>query len=244
MRPERSALDERGIGEREFLRMERRGRWIARALRLMGRLWRLDMGNWEETLRHPLVEGGPAIFCFWHQSMIVLSFSHRDMGFQILTSTSRDGVFLAEILKGLGNGAVYGSSSKGGKEALKELTRRVKEGASAAFAVDGPRGPRYRVKHGAAALAASTGRPLIPVAVAARPRKLLGSWDRTLAPLPGARVRLLADEPFRVPVEGGREAVAEASARLEESLMNLTARLDRELGQSTLPPQAREPRDG
>jgi len=244
MDPELTALEERGITYGELRRMQRRGRWIARTLRLAGRLWRLDLGNWDETLRHPLMQGGPAIYCFWHQSMIVLSFSHRDRGFQVLTSTSRDGLFLAEILKGLGNGAVYGSSSRGGKEALRELTKLVQEGKDAAFAVDGPRGPRYRVKHGAAALAAATGRALLPVAVAARPRKLLGSWDRTLVPLPGARVRTLAGEPFLVPVEGGREAVAAAGQRLEKDLMALTARLDRELGQSTLPPQAREPRDG
>lgn len=236
-----SILEERGIGEKEFSRLRSRGRWIARLLWLWGKTWRLDMGNWESAYKNTALAEGPAIFTFWHQSMVVLAYSHRNDGIQILMSTSRDGLLLAEICKCLGNGAVYGSSSRGGRQALKDLGARVAEGRNVAFAVDGPRGPRGRVKMGAAALASISGRPLLPVAVSARPRRFLGSWDRTLLPLPGARVRLRVGEPILVSREGGREAVAEASALLETRIAALTEQLDREMGQSTLPPDPPEP---
>jgi lysophospholipid acyltransferase (LPLAT)-like uncharacterized protein len=84
-----------------------------------------------------------------------------------------------------------------------------------AIAADGPRGPREHVKLGAVAAALSTGAPLIPVAVSARPAWRLRTWDGFLMPAPWARVRVAYGPPLRLTDRGDRH---QASQRLQECL--------------------------
>ena len=67
---------------------------------------------------------------------------------------------------------------------------------SVAVLVDGPRGPAGVAKPGIAALARHSATPIQPLAFAARPALRLGSWDRTLVPLPFARVVCVFGEPI------------------------------------------------
>ncbi|MCV4784755.1 hypothetical protein OFM36_35525, partial [Escherichia coli] len=58
-----------------------------------------------------------------------------------------------------------------------------------AFTVDGPRGPRYRVKPGPILLAKKSGRPIIPLSFEYKRRIEAGSWDKMQIPLPFSRVK-------------------------------------------------------
>lgn len=92
---------------------------------------------------------------------------------------------------------VRGSSSRGGARGLAALVRTMKrDGADAAFAVDGPRGPREVVKGGAVVAARAAGAVLVPMAGAIRHGLVLGrAWDRFAIAWPFTRVDVALGKP-------------------------------------------------
>jgi lysophospholipid acyltransferase (LPLAT)-like uncharacterized protein len=150
---------------------------------------------------------------------------HRRSG--VLVSLSRDGTLIAGILARLGYQPVRGSSSRGGAGGLRELEAMLRAGRSVALTPDGPRGPRHRAQWGAVALAAATGRPILPLAASTQPAWTLGSWDGFQIPRPGARGVIVFGEPLAVPEDADPAAW---SARLESALNAAEAEADREAG--------------
>jgi hypothetical protein len=136
-------------------------------------------------------------------------------------SLSRDGERIRSTLLALGYAEpARGSSSRGGPGALRHLLRLLAGGTTVALLVDGPRGPVRRAKNGIVSIARLSDTPIQPVAFAARPALRLGSWDRSLIPLPFARVVCAYGEPVGVTPEAAEE-------RIEQEI---TLALDRTLG--------------
>jgi len=92
---------------------------------------------------------------------------------------------------------------------------------------DGPRGPARRLQGGIVALAATTGAPIVPVGVAARPARRLGSWDRFMIPIPFARCALVVGDLVEVKRHDDRES---ARARVERALDEATEAADALVG--------------
>lgn len=228
---------ERPRSDRERRAIARRGAWLARLLRLWGATWRLREENPEKVreAREASPSGG-VIYVFWHNRMVMLSWTHRRQDIRILMSSSRDGRLLAALAENLGHGTVAGSSSRGGAAGLRRLVQLSRRGRDTALAVDGPRGPRGRLKPGALQLAALAGTPVVPVAVSARPARILGTWDRTILPLPFARLRLRYGEPLAVSPGAARGDLDALREALEVRLRALTDGLDAELGLGPVPP--------
>ncbi len=139
------------------------------------------------------------ILSFWHENMIMPLLVHENSGFYVLVSQHFDGEIIARILGSFGLKTVRGSSTRGGRAAYQEMKRRVREGdVTMVFTPDGPTGPRRKMKPGVVRLAAETGVPVIPLAVAADRYKRMGSWDKLLLVLPFSRAVLVYGEPFYV----------------------------------------------
>jgi hypothetical protein len=173
-----------------------RERLVDRFLRALAAGWRFEIVGAEHLAGfHP--KGQPAIWVMWHAHFLPLLWLHRHDGTTLLISGHRDGERFARVASRLGYRTVRGSSTRGGASALLRLIRSLREGAQVAIAADGPRGPRERAKPGAVAAALSTGAPIIPVAVSARPAWRLASWDGFLLPAPWARVRVAYGAPLR-----------------------------------------------
>ncbi|MBK9315201.1 MAG: DUF374 domain-containing protein [Acidobacteria bacterium] len=95
----------------------------------------------------------------------------------------------------------YGAARKfdaGARSALIQMIRSVKAGRSAAFTVDGPRGPIYEAKPGALLLAAKSGAAILPFSISLDRCWRLPSWDRIEIPKPFARVFVVIGERFQV----------------------------------------------
>lgn len=171
---------------------------FALVLRLLGATWRLRVSG-----RNPLDEfstgASPAnapIGIAWHSGALVLAYFFRDLDITIGVSQSRDGESISAVLLRLGFAEpVRGSTSRGGAEALRELIARSKEGRPVALLVDGPRGPARRAKPGAIFLSKRTERALTPLGCDASTAIRFASWDRTILPLPFARVAIHFGEP-------------------------------------------------
>jgi lysophospholipid acyltransferase (LPLAT)-like uncharacterized protein len=130
----------------------------------------------------------PLIGSFWHACIIPATYMCRNLGVRVMSSNSYDGEYMGRIIRKFGFVAVKGSSSRNAVRALLGLRRALKEGWSVAFTLDGPRGPRYKVKPGPVALARSSGVPLTMFHMAVDRAWVLNSWDRMMIPKPFSRV--------------------------------------------------------
>jgi hypothetical protein len=111
---------------------------------------------------------------------------------------------------------VRGSSSRGGARGLAALVRAMRrEGADAAFAVDGPRGPRGVVKGGAIVAARAADAVLVPIAGVVRRGIVLDrAWDRFAVAWPFTRVEVTLGAPIDPHAPDARADVEAALARL------------------------------
>ncbi|MDR1435017.1 MAG: lysophospholipid acyltransferase family protein [Puniceicoccales bacterium] len=153
---------------------------------------------WTKTLRIEISEGDlallkqyhktPKICALWHNRLFVASelFKRHFQGTKMygLISPSRDGAWLTEIYKNMGICAVRGSTKRGGKAALLEMTGLLNEGHTIAITPDGPRGPKYNVKPGIAALAKETNTPIILGGIKIHSAWRFRSWDQFYLPKP------------------------------------------------------------
>ena len=194
----------------------------ALALRVLGRTLRVTRD--EAAVRELWARDIPAIYATWHSGILLLPWLYADRRLRVLTSRSRDGELVARLVRRFGLGAVRGSSSRGGAEALRALARSLREGWGVVVVPDGPRGPREVVKPGVIALAAVSGAPIAPVAVGASSEWRLASWDRFRIPRPGARVVVAFGELLCVPARAGRAVQDAARAELQARLAALSCR--------------------
>ena len=106
---------------------------------------------------------------------------------KLLVSPSKDGELFVRTMKYFDHETVRGSSSRGGRAALRELLSLCKEKEDIVLTPDGPRGPRHELKDGVVQLARMSGRPIIPVAFTCHRGHRFKSWDRFLLPYPFSR---------------------------------------------------------
>ena len=160
----------------------------------------------------------PVIYAFWHRCVFPAGYFWRGLGIQVMISRSFDGEYIARIIEKLGFGAVRGSSSRGAVGALLELRRRVEQGASAAFTVDGPRGPRYIAKPGPVLLSRAAGVPMCAFHIALDDAWILNTWDRFMIPKPFSRALIRMSGRIPVPANADDAAMERLHQELQTSL--------------------------
>jgi lysophospholipid acyltransferase (LPLAT)-like uncharacterized protein len=137
------------------------------------------------------------IYVFWHDQLLLMVKSVSSHGAKILISSSKDGEIIARTMSYFGHEAVRGSSTRGGKTALKEMLKLAKGSADLAITPDGPKGPRHQVKPGVVQLARLSGRTILPIAFACSRGRRFNSWDRFLLPFPFGRGAFVIGEPLK-----------------------------------------------
>jgi lysophospholipid acyltransferase (LPLAT)-like uncharacterized protein len=144
-------------------------------------------------------EGKGFIYAFWHGRQVFLVYLHQNDQLATIISQSKDGELIARVCKNFGLGAVRGSSSKGGSEALLQMKTLLDQGTRVAFTPDGPRGPLRQVQPGVLYLAQKTGRPIVPVAFGAKKKWVFrGRWDEFVVPKPFNRIAMVYGEAIQV----------------------------------------------
>jgi len=137
----------------------------------------------------------PILIACWHDELLLTVCGYKGPGARMLISASKDGELLSRTFARFGQEAVRGSSSRGGKAALKAMIELCRSGFDLAITPDGPRGPRHEVKDGVLQLARVSGRPIIPMAFACSRGHRFASWDRFLFPYPFCRALFRFGEP-------------------------------------------------
>ncbi len=183
-------------------------------------------------------EGGGVIVALWHNRIAMMPYAWPEAVAELtaLTSAHRDGRFVSNVMRHYGMDTIEIDGRAGGSQALRRSLRILREGGVVAITPDGPRGPRMRVREGLVHIAIRSGCPVIPVTYAASRRRVLGSWDRFVLPLPFARIDCVWGEPIHPPPPGDPAAFESMRQRIETALTALSDAADEALGAAPIAP--------
>lgn len=186
--------------------------FLARVLFLTVRLKIDDRAN-----LHGLHPDRPTLITFWHNRILAITLTflrHYPYGFRkgvvVLTSPSKDGRLLAEVARGFGMEAIFGSNNKQPLQAISRSANIAKEGKDLAITPDGPRGPLYYLNPGVVFLSQKENIPILPVHAHFSRCIRLKSWDQFRIPLPFSRIDVRIG-----PYEWVSETKDEASFEIE-----------------------------
>lgn len=161
----------------------------------------------------------------WHQHLLLCArflVSRRaaplKAGFMI--SPSVDGEAPTMLARAYGAHVVRGSGSYSGLRAVRGAHQAIeRDGISPAVTPDGPRGPRFKFKPGAIFAAQISGKPVVPMAFAAKPAFVLKTWDKFVIPVPFGRVCIALGEPYFPPAGLSDEQMQAAQRDMERRML-------------------------
>lgn len=161
---------------------------IYQALRSTWQIQVIEPAEMQESIR----QRRNILLAHWHGDELALLFLIKRYRVCTMVSLSEDGQIMARFLKWLGGTIVRGSSSRQGALGLKALIHHMKKHhLNASFAVDGPKGPIYKVKPGIfqAQRLLSQNTPIFVAGVACnRMWRFHRSWNKAILPKPFAKL--------------------------------------------------------
>ncbi len=178
----------------------------------------------------------PFIVVVWHGKGLLPIFFFQGLPLVVYSSQPRDGTLrpISAYIRRLTLGALhhlgyqvvdaaqYPSESRGVIRFLQVLGHSH----GGVIAADGPAGPMFHAKPGAAFVAKKTGVSLIPVGAAMQHVITFESWDRFEIPEPFTKGALVAGTPIVVPDDIDDAGLADLSRHLELVLNDLTAQAE------------------
>lgn len=176
-----------------------------------------------EKIANRLKDGNNYIVAHFHQDEMALIQRRTNSNYCVMTSTSTDGEIMRRFLTMLGYKCIKGSTSKGGTRALLELIKLAKtEKLNPVMAVDGPRGPIYKVKKGVIVLAKEIQAPILPVCTQINRAFCFNkSWNKALLPKPFSTVNIKFGNVIDIPSDTGKEQLEFYTNILEQELLSL-----------------------
>ncbi|MFH0881568.1 MAG: tetraacyldisaccharide 4'-kinase [bacterium] len=166
------------------------------------------------------------ILAVLHGRMVVPLYTHRNRGITGLSSPSKDGEIITNVVRNLGYKAVRGSSRNQAAAGLRGMIRMAKSSVVANM-VDGPTGPREEPKPGTIAIAMAAGIPIVPLIGAASPAwEWERSWDRFQLPRPFSRGVVIIGEPMMIPDDEKAEDLEKWRLELKHRMISLREQAD------------------
>lgn len=164
------------------------------------------------------IPDSPFVAICWHGEMLAVWKLFSGIDAVGLTSQSKDGNVLATLLKDWKYDVIRGSSSKGGSEALAEMTEVAKD-RILVVTPDGPRGPAHKIKPGAVVSAQRAGVPLVALRVSCHHKiTLQKSWDKFIVPLPFASVEIGVVSMSSISSSSSRGEIEQLIVTIEERM--------------------------
>ena len=171
------------------------------------------------------------VFAVIHGRQFMSYRMFRNNNLCVMSSPSRDGRLQGEVLTRFGFSVVYGSSSKSPVRAMVGMIKQMqKGGGDGIMAVDGPRGPVYKVKPGILFLAKKLNAVIVPFVFSCERAIIMKAWDKYMLPKPFSKTVVLYGSPFYPSKKTDKDAIAEECLRLETILADSMKRADAEAG--------------
>ena len=183
----------------------------------------------EEGLRAHQESGVGLLGIYFHGVTLPMVFGNREWDVRVLISQHGDGELIAEAARRFGYGAIRGSTSRGGSQALREMQRLDKQ-IPLIITPDGPRGPAKSIQQGCVLMASSTGRPVIPVGVACSRAWRARSWDRFMVPKPFSRIAIHYGPGLFIDADLPRERIPEETERIRLAMLESEKKAHEALG--------------
>lgn len=161
--------------------------------------WRITLDE-SPSFRQALADKRPVVIAHWHGDELALIHLARRYRIATITSTSKDGELMNRVLGWLGAETARGSSTRGGANAMRGLISHCrKNGNNVSFAVDGPKGPIYKVKPGVFEFSRLMNAPIYVASVGvSRPWVFARAWNKAVLPKPFSRVHVRIAEGLPV----------------------------------------------
>lgn len=189
------------------------------AVRLLLATYRIQvLGDEHRASAAALHARGSFCIALWHEQLMSCILSHKGQAFAPLASLSSDGDIVSWVVERFGFHPIRGSSSRRGAEARDELVEITDRGWFTAVTVDGPRGPRRRVKGGVVDIARRSGVAILPLVAVADRCWQLRSWDEFKIPKPFARIAVRYGPMVAVPEGTQGLAFGAAKAQVKAGL--------------------------
>lgn len=162
------------------------------------------------------------IAAFWHDRILLTTYFWRFRNYAAMVSESFDGEYIARTSQRFGHAMARGSSTRGGTKALRIMKNLLeKEKFSLTLTIDGPKGPRHKVKSGAILLAKITGVPIIPVLIEPKNFWTINSWDKMQIPKPFTKAKIFIGEPIFVPKDTDKTDLENKRREVQKELDEL-----------------------
>ena len=208
-----------GMGKRGvFIKLK--GILLAWSLRSQRLTWQVRFEG-RRHLNQLYNKGIPFLLCFWHGIYVPIFPLLEGYKACVISSKSNRGSIIAEICGRFGYQSVQIPDHQGNGALV--LMREALFGARAGgIAVDGPRGPRHKVKTGVILMASEFGFTLLPVSVGIRWKIILNKrWDRMELPIPFTTICLVFGKPIKVPPKLSKEQVRQWADHLAKAITML-----------------------
>lgn len=195
------------------------------------------------------IEQQPIVLVFWHgrnfQAIPLGRIIFRPT--YVLTSRSRDGAVIANIIKPFGLGAIQGSGTgaaankttnprKRGAQAFRSMLKHLQTGGIVVMSADVPPGPVFETGPGMVKLAARAGAYIVPLGVCYRPElPVPGTWDRLYLPLPFGQRAFVFGDPIAVSTHADAAELAQTQKQIDHALMQAQEDAARLIGKRPLP---------
>ena len=190
-----------------------------------------------ETFYENLEKYGSVIFIAWHGRVpMAPSFWDKRKPLKALVSPHRDGRLVAAMLRRFGIGNIDGSTNENAKGAAISIMKELKNGTTIAIIPDGPRGPSMTMSLSPVYYAQKAGIPVLGVTYSIENSIVIEkSWDKMIIPKPFNKGICAVTKPFFIPKDASKTELEEYRLEIENTLNNLTWKIDKELNMPYIP---------
>ncbi len=178
-----------------------------------------------------LFEQHPQVVAMWHGQFLLSPKMPPKRGADVRAMVSRhgDAAILGNVLERFGTTLIRGAGAgkrrrdRGGATAMRETLRALEAGATVVMTADVPPGPARRAGQGIATIAARSGRPVVPLAIATKRFFKLPTWSAFTINLPFSTLAIVLGNPVYVPADDA-DTIETGRAAIERALSETTAR--------------------
>ena len=159
------------------------------------------------------------VLSMWHNCSTIAGWVMRRSSVTVMVSDSRDGEYVSRLAILFGISTMRGSTSSGSAKAVRAALGLISKNKPIAITLDGPRGPKYKMQHGALWFAAAGKVPIVPLHIEANRQWVLKSWDQHRFPKPFSTIHVGFGDPIFIERASLEENIEKIAQEVEQKMV-------------------------
>tara|TARA_B100001250_G_scaffold409030_1_gene432545 strand:+ start:560 stop:1204 length:645 start_codon:yes stop_codon:yes gene_type:complete len=155
----------------------------------------------EQHLKDSISSDHPTMICVWHGRFLysIYFLQHNNYNVWALSSSHKDSEVLAQALQRWKVNLIRGSSTRGWKHAIVEMTKKLQNSENTlAITNDGPKGPPKIAKPGSVKLAVKYNANMITMTGVSSKYFEFKTWDKLRIPKPFSTIDIHISKPLSI----------------------------------------------